>query len=287
MTEHPLKADDGSELIAFEWSAAQGKPRALIQIAHGMGEHIGRYQGLIDTLVATGYAVYANNHRGHGPRAAQAGHLGSFGAGGFAALVADMAAVSRFAKQRHPGSPLILIGHSMGSFAAQCYLPLHGGLLAGAVLSGTTCVDMLAAAGAAGWKLEDINNGFANPRTAFDWLSRDTAIVDAYIADPLCGFTVDEPAFGSMIVESMQATTPQALAKIRGDLPLCALVGDQDPVNHGLEWFTPLMARYRGAGMTRVSSHVYGGARHEVFNETNRAEVIANLLAWIEHVVLA
>jgi alpha-beta hydrolase superfamily lysophospholipase len=172
----------------------------------------------------------------------------------------------------------------MGSFAAQVYMLDHSELVQGVALSGTTAVNLLESQIMAGWKLEDANAAFPHPRTSFDWLSRDAAMVDAYIADPLCGFTITPASFQSMLVECARAADVEKLKRVRPDLPLFAFVGDQDPINNHLEWFYPLLERYRRAGLTNVSSHVYGGARHEVFNETNRAEVVANLLAWIDEI---
>lgn len=282
-TRFTLNASDGYPIEVYGWNA-DASIRTVVQISHGMGEHSGRYRALADALANAGCAVYANEHRGHGTGASSRGQLGNLGAGGFGALVSDMAVVSRFVHSRHPGAPLVLLGHSMGSFAAQVYMLDHSDLVQGIALSGTTSVDLLEAETMAGWKLEDANAAFPDPRTPFDWLSRDPAIVDAYIADPLCGFTLGPASFQSMFVECARATDVEKLKRIRPSLPLFAFVGDQDPINNHLEWFYPLLGRYRRAGLLNVSSHVYGGARHEVLNETNKAEVIANLVAWIDQI---
>ncbi|WP_296448135.1 alpha/beta hydrolase [Rhodoferax sp. UBA5149] len=285
-SRYPLSADDGYPMEVYGWNADAPPARAVVQIAHGMGEHTSRYRALAEALTGAGYAVYANEHRGHGADAAGRGELGEFGTGGFASLVADMATLSRFARSRHPGAPLILMGHSMGSFATQVYMLDHSALVQGIALSGTTAVDLLGTQIMAGWKLEDANAAFPNPRTPFDWLSRDPATVDAYMADSLCGFTVTPASFQSMLLACARATPVDAYQGVRADLPLFAFVGDQDPINNHLEWFYPLLQRYQRAGLTNVSSHVFGGARHEVFNETNRAEVVADFLSWIEQTVL-
>jgi alpha-beta hydrolase superfamily lysophospholipase len=156
------------------------------------------------------YTVYANDHRGHGEFAAQANVLGDFGQGGFPALVDDMARVTQAARDADKGKPLVLLGHSMGSFAAQLYLLNHRELLDGVALSGTTALDLL---GAAAMKLEDLNASFEPAQTPFDWLSRDKAVVDAYIGDPLCGFNVNAESYGSLF-----AVAPR-LATVPGDWP--------------------------------------------------------------------
>src|SRR5580693_6697167 len=148
ITAFALPTDDGRRLTAFR-SAPAGRPKAIVQIAHGMAEHFGRYGRLTRALTAAGYAVYGADHRGHGASAAVHG-LGDFGPGGFQSLVDDMAALSRLARDEQPGVPLILLGHSMGSFAAQLYLLAHHAGLAGLALSGTAAVDAMIEAMAAG-----------------------------------------------------------------------------------------------------------------------------------------
>lgn len=282
-THFDLTANDGRKVEAHRWQGPT--QRAIIQLAHGMGEHSLRYRPLADALTQAGYVVYANEHRGHGKDAAARGELGEFGPRGFAGLVDDMALLSRHVRGVHPGLPLILVGHSMGSFATQYYLAQHGALLSGAVLSGTTALDLLGTALQAGFRLEDMNAALPDVRTPFDWLSRDPAQVDAYIADPLCGFTVSAEGMGS-IFANLADLAPTALrTRIRADLPLYLFVGDEDPVSNKAEWFYPLVQRYREAGLRDVSCHVFGGARHETLNETNREEVVAVLLAWIARVV--
>jgi alpha-beta hydrolase superfamily lysophospholipase len=282
-THFDLSSNDGVTVEAHRWQGPT--QRAVIQLAHGMGEHSLRYRPLADALVQAGYVVYANEHRGHGKGASARGELGEFGPRGFAGLVDDMALLSRHVRGVHPGLPLILVGHSMGSFATQYYLARHSELLAGAVLSGTTALDLLGAALQSGFKLEDMNAALPDVRTPFDWLSRDPAQVDAYIADPLCGFTVSAEGLGSMFA-NLGELAPAALQKrIRPGLPLYLFVGDQDPVSNKAEWFYPLVQRYREAGLRDVSCHVFGGARHETLNEVNREEVLAVLLAWIARVV--
>ncbi|MEJ8854958.1 alpha/beta fold hydrolase [Variovorax robiniae] len=283
-THFDLTANDGHLIEAHRWLGS-GTPRAVVQLAHGMGEHSLRYRPLCDALVQAGYVVYANEHRGHGKGAQALGELGEFGPRGFGGLVEDMAQLSRHARAAHAGLPLILIGHSMGSFATQYFLVQHSDLLSGAVLSGTSALDLLGAALQSGFKLEDMNAALPDVRTPFDWLSRDPAQVDAYIADPLCGFTVTAEGMGSMFAGLADLAPAAMQSRIRPDLPVYLFTGDQDPVSNKAQWFYPLVERYREAGLRDVSCHVFGGARHETLNETNREEVFAVLLAWIARVV--
>jgi alpha-beta hydrolase superfamily lysophospholipase len=283
-SQRSIAASDGKPINVYQWKGSS-PTRGIVQIAHGMGEHPLRYRAVAQALAGAGYVVYANDHRGHGELAAKANELGDFGPQGFPALVDDMTQVTRMARDADKGKPLVLLGHSMGSFAAQLYILDHSDLLDGVALSGTTALDLLGAAAMSGrWKLEDLNASFDPARTPFDWLSRDPAIVDAYIADPLCGFNVNEASYGTLFGVAPRLANAADIGRIRRDLPMYLFVGDLDPVNAGLTWFRPLVDRYREAGLTDVSWHVYGGARHEVLNETNRAEVVANLLAWIDRV---
>ena len=279
-----IPASDDKPIRVYQWKGS-APVSGIVQIAHGMGEHALRYRPIAHALVEAGYVVYANDHRGHGELAAQAGALGDFGPGGFPVLVDDMSNVTRMARDADKGKPLVLLGHSMGSFAAQLYLLDHSELLDGVALSGTTALDLLGAAAMSGrWKLEDLNASFEPARTPFDWLSRDKGVVDDYIADPLCGFNVNAESYGSLFAVAPRLSTVAEICRIRHDLPMFLFVGDLDPVNARLTWFQPLIDRYREGGLTDVSWHVYGNARHEVLNEINRPEVVTNLRAWIDRV---
>ncbi len=277
-----IAAGDGQPIEAFLWQGG-GAPRAVVQIVHGMAEHSLRYQHVADALCAAGYAVFASEHRGHGLLAQASGTLGDFGARGFQGLVDDMAVLTRHARAAFPGLPMLMLAHSMGSMAAQIYLLEHAALLDGAALSGTTALELLDPR-VSGWTVESANATVPDFRTPVDWLSRDPAVPDAYMADPLCGFALTLPSLFSIFDTGACTADVARLQAMPPALPLFLFTGDSDPVNGMLAWFDPLVARLRAAGMRDVSTHVYGGARHEVLNETNRAEVIANLLAWLARV---
>ena len=286
-TAFTVLAADGARITAFRALPAS-RPKAIVQIAHGMAEHAARYRRLTDALTSAGYAVYANDHRGHGASASVHG-LGEFGPGGFQALVDDMAAVSRLAQAQAPNAPLVVLGHSMGSFAAQLYLLEHHTRLAGLVLSGTAAVDALVEAMAAGGQAAgpgSMNAAFAPARTDFDWLSRDEAEVDAYVADPLCGFELAGAAMASVLQTAGAARHDPRLAAVRGDLPVYVISGEHDPVTGPSQAFVDtLLASWRAAGLAHVDHKVYPGGRHEMFNETSRDEVTADLIAWLDGAV--
>ncbi len=271
-------ARDGLEIAACRWDPP-GTPRAVVQLTHGMGEHVLRYDGLANVLTGQGFAVYGQDHRGHG--ASMGGTPGLLGADGWAGLVDDIGLLSGHVRAEHGDLPLVLLGHSMGSFAVQQYLLDHSDRVHAAVLSGTAVLDLLEPALdlTAPLDLAAFNLAFAPARTDYDWLSRDEAQVDAYVADPRCGFGLDPAATRAMFAAARAMADPARVGAMRADLPVYVVVGDRDPVGGQLALVRPLVERY--AGLSDVTLKVYPGARHEVFNETNRAEVVADLLAWL------
>ncbi|GAB4551438.1 MAG: alpha/beta hydrolase [Rhizobacter sp.] len=283
-TRHSLPASDGYPIELFEW-APSTPVRGVVQIAHGMGEHAGRYRALALALNAVGVAVLANEHRGHGPEALRRGEKGQLGPRGFLGVVDDMVAVSDLAQSRHPGAPLILLGHSMGSFATKIYLLDHAQRLRGAALSGTVALDLAEAGNNSAWRLQDTNAPVQVRRTPYDWLSRDEAEVDAYIADPLCGFRLEVKSRQSMYAAYARAAQPEAFRGVPRQLPLYLFVGDADAIHRKLAYFNPLVERFQAAGLSDVTVRIYEGARHEVLNETNRAEVTAHFVDWVERLL--
>jgi len=247
-----------------------------------MGEHIGRYLETIAALVSDGVTVYGNDHRGHGRTAPDAAHLGDFGEGGFDLLVQDMIELSRIAKEENPNRPFILFGHSMGSFAAQKYVLDRSGQINGLILSGSGSLDglaRLASSAPAGSNI--LNSNFEPARTPFDWLSRDQAVVDAFISDPLCFPKLQPAAFASFLAAAPELSDLHRLGKVREDLPVYLFSGSEDPVGEQLEGVALLISRYAKAGLYDVSHDFYQGGRHEMLNEINRDEVRERLLAWI------
>jgi alpha-beta hydrolase superfamily lysophospholipase len=272
---------DGSKIFTYRWLPSE-PVRGVLQVSHGMGEHALRYREPLQPLIDAGIAIYANDHRGHGRTARDKKDLGDFGASGFAGVVDDMARLSRIARQENPGKKLILLGHSMGSFAAQIYVVDHSALIDGFILSGSAAFDKLQNPRGG---LSTIGEGMGKTRTPFDWLSRDEKEVDAYIADPLCGFTVNDTSRASMFAAGAAAIDPNALARIRKDLPFYIFAGDKDPINADLSRLWPLVERYKKAGITDITTDFYPGGRHEMLNETNRDEVVTNLKNWIERII--
>ena len=288
MSPEPTRIDlpsEGDQTVAvFRWLPA-GAPRGVVQLTHGMGEHLLRYGHLAEVLTGAGFVVQGQDHRGHGATARANGTApGSLGAGGWDALVADIGRLVELGRQDFPGLPLVLFGHSMGSFAVQQYLLDHSEDVDAAALTGTTLLDQIEGAidTSGPVDLSGFNAPFAPARTDYDWLSRDEAQVDAYVADPWCGFGLDPTAGTEMLAGGRAVADPQRLAAIRPDLPVYIAVGEQDPVGGPVVLPQLLADRYREAGLKDVTFRVWPGGRHEILNETNRDEVEGELLSWIE-----
>jgi alpha-beta hydrolase superfamily lysophospholipase len=276
---------DGTKIVAYRWDTA-GAPRAAVQLTHGMGEHALRYEHVARALNEAGFVVYAQDQRGHGA-SADPEALGDLGKDSWPGLVEDIGLLSAYVRAENPGLPLILLGHSMGSFAVQQYLYDHSADADGVVLTGTAAIDLLEGALDLDQPIDlsAFNAPFAPARTDYDWLSRDEAMVDAYVADPRCGFGIDAAAGKAMFTGARRGADPAQVAAIRSGLPLYIAVGEADPVNGGLALLTPLAERYQAAGLTDVTVRTYPDARHEILNEANRAEIIAELITWIDCVV--
>ena len=271
---------DGLGLAVHTWRPSGG-PRGTVQILHGVAEFAERYDRLATALTGAGWLVVAHDHRGHGGSVRDDVPLGSFGAGGWSALVEDAVAVTRDLAAGATGLPIVLLGHSMGSFAAQQVLLDHSADYAAAVLTGTTAVDVFAASAAQGGDLTAMNAGFEG-RTGYEWLSRDEAEVDAYVRDPRSGFDLADDVLPQMTSTGARLADPAALAGIRDDLPVLLMSGTDDPLAGGGDLVRLVAQRYRDAGLSDVDVDLYPGARHEVFNEANRDDVTADLLGWLD-----
>jgi alpha-beta hydrolase superfamily lysophospholipase len=277
-------SSDGLRIACNRWDAG-GQVRGVVQIAHGMGEHIGRYAETICFLTRSGLTVYGNDHRGHGHTAPSPQSFGDFGPGGFDLLVEDVARLSRIARQENPNAPFLLLGHSMGSFAAQQYAQDRSCEIDGLILSGTGALDGLARLARSAPIGDLLNSAFDPARTPFDWLSRDDAVVDAFMDDPLCFAELRPDALQSFLASGVRLADPARLRKIRNGLPVYIFAGGDDPVGQQLEGVQALIERYREAGLSDISHDFYAGGRHEMLNETNRTEVRERLLRWISQML--
>lgn len=301
------EADDGFGLRRFQWLPSEGAPVAVVQILHGLAEHAARYERLAEALAGAGFAVVAHDHRGHGGSVRDERDRGHFAdEGGWDRAVRDALQVRQSIGADFEGLPVVLLGHSMGSSLALWALAQAGHLYRGAVLSGPTGVvgpirlAGLAAARLERWRLGprtpspvlhqlsfgDFNRGFEG-RTAYDWLSRDPAQVDAYADDPWCGFMVTTQHWIDHLEALGAQSEPGFLARIPSKMPILILTGDRDPVSKGGAQVRVLHTRMITAGLVGVDPRYVEGGRHELFNDTCREEVIAALLAWVHGVVRA
>lgn len=299
MDELTFRDDDDVEVFYRRWLPA-GRVRGTMLVAHGLSEHSGRYARFADLLAGAGFAVYAPDHRGHGRTASSTGR-GRAGPRGFDGILDDIAALERRAREE-TGARVVLFGHSMGSLVALGFAERHGGTLAALALSGTSgpseaMAGMLAgiqAAVDAGHGDEPLpmlggagQEGIENPRTPYDWLSRDPEEVDRYIADPFCGDAC--PPTYSFLLEMMRlgaaAVEPDAIASLPAELPVLLLTGEKDPASTNAAQVRELEARMRRAGL-EVRAHYYPDARHELLNELNRDEVHDDVLAWLDAVAV-
>jgi len=279
----------------------EGPPRAVVQIVHGLAEHSARYARLAQALTSAGYAAYAHDHRGHGPNC-KPDDLGVFAErDGWRKLLDDLDAVAARIAADHPGVKRVFLGHSLGSILGQRYIAERGDGLAAAVLSGASGPPpAIARVGKyvvafERWRLGprgksplvqallfgEQNKPFRPARTPYDWLSRDTAEVDKYLADPLCGFPLSNQLVADLVDALADLASPQLAARVRKDLPIYVLSGASDPVGFKLQ---VLLDVYRAAGLN-VTAKIYPGGRHETLNEINRDEATADLLAWLARVV--
>jgi alpha-beta hydrolase superfamily lysophospholipase len=274
--------DDHGVTVVYDVHTAD-EPRGVVQLLHGVGEHAGRYAALADALVGAGFTVYADDHRGHG-RTGMGQHgdaalLGRLGVGGHAATLAACWRMTTIARDAHPGLPLILLGHSWGSFLAQMLLDAHPDAYDAVVLSGSALRwpgSLNAAPLNARWKGPDA--------LGVEWLSSDAAVGRAFLDDPLTTTTPLLRLFGVRDAARIMFGLPRrGLRDAAGhDVPVLLMVGEDDPVG-GPASVRRLERAYRTrAGLDDVTTLVYPGARHEIFNEVEQAEIRADLLAWLD-----
>jgi len=292
---------DGVEVAYYRWDPTSAA-RAVVLIAHGASEHGARYDRFATFLTEHGYAVFAQDHRGHGNTAKSTG-VGLTGPNGWLGLIEDQHQMNLLARAAVPDVPVVLFAHSMGSFMAQRYIQLYGDEIDGIVMSGSAgnmgdlastieFIDLIAqdtGLDTPAPSLSTFNEKFEPARTPFDWLSRDPDEVDKYIADPFCGdnnpLTI---GYGRELYATLRdAWEPANESRLRRDLPVLFITGELDPVSQEATTVRLLEQRYRDHGLTDVTAIYYPDARHELLNETNRDDVQADVLAWIDRVTLA
>ena len=304
--EFYFTSSTGMNRIRAKKYLPDGEPKAIVQIAHGIAEHIDRYAEFMEFLAGKGYLVVANDHLGHGKSINGPEDLGFFAAkDGWNYVLRDMEKLHDRTVKEHPDLPYVMFGHSMGSFLTRTYLIQYPGKYDAAILSGTghqakaMVLSGYALASAAvklygprkvGEKLNAIafgayNKGFENPRTEFDWLSRDEAQVDKYIADPLCGFVATVSLFRDMMGGIKFITDQKNINTMSRTQPIYFMSGDCDPVGDNGKGVERAYKAFCDAGLHDVMIRLYPGGRHEMLNEVNKYDVYQDILAWLEEKV--
>ncbi len=275
----------------------------VVQIAHGICEYAGRYEGFARYLASKGFVVAANDHLGHGQSVLSEEDLGYFGPlGSWELVVEDIERLRALTAEKWPEAPYFLLGHSMGSFLTRTYLirhpeaPLNGVILSGtgqppaAVLAGGRMLcdaDVLKngprhrSLNIYGMAFGSYNKGIEPRRTPYDWICRDEAVVDAYAADPLCTFVPTSSLFREMLSGLATVGSLHEVSAMRKDLPLILMSGDADPVGGRGVQVAKVYSLLVRAGCKDVAYKFYPGARHEILNETNRADVYKDILDWL------
>lgn len=277
--------------------------RCVVQIVHGMAEYAERYEAFAEYLTARGYAVTGEDHMGHGKSVGKDGKYGYFCEQDPATvLVRDVHRLKKATQALYPGVPYVLLGHSMGSFITRNYMFRYGTGITAAIIMGTGMTPKnvlhMAKCLAAFQKLifgsrhvADMLNKLAfgvyngaieNPRTDFDWLSRDEEQVDKYLADPLCGFTFTVNGFSTLFELILRLYREESLERIPKTLPVLLMSGTADPVGDYGKGVRKTYDSLCGAGLKNVQMKLYEGARHELLNETDRDEVYEDIYQWIE-----
>lgn len=278
----------------------EGKPKAVLQIVHGIAEYAARYEEFATVMSQQGFLVVAEDHMGHGDSIGD-GAVGYFEGGWFKA-VADTHRLLSYTRMEFPDIPYVMLGHSMGSFMVRTLLtryPKCG--ISAAIICGTAwmhrgIINSGLAAATLACKAEgadkpnkmlnnmmfgSYNRRVEHKRTSFDWLTRDAAVVDEYMADPLCGFTITAGLARDMLTGMRYNQEPENLSKMRKDLPILFIAGSDDPVGNYGEGVTKTYKEFVKAGMEKVDMRLYPLCRHELLNEINRTEVYDNILSWL------
>jgi len=271
-----VTAPDGSEIHVHVWPATAAE-RGVVHFLHGVGEHALRYVHLAQALTSHGFALYADDHLGHGATGTASGTLGKLPERQNRAAVDAAEAVSRFVRDRHPGLPFVLAGHSWGSLLAQQLLLRAPHRYQGVVLTGTA----LALPGYLNGG--DLNKRFVGDETGLQWMSRDDDYRASFAADPLCFDIGAAPAWNLLGAAQLLSLPPAARRGRLDDVPVLIVVGSEDSLGFGGRGPRALASVYRRrAKLSDVTLRVYPGARHAVLDETNRDEIVAGILEWLE-----
>lgn len=303
-TNFTFKGEEGLDIYTYKWEDENiKKPKAVIQIAHGMAETAQRYETFAKVLTKNGYIVYINDHRGHGKTAKiieNVGHLAEKEE--FRCLVEDMYTLTNIIKKENEDLPIYLFGHSMGSFASQRYIMDYSNNLSGLILCGSNgkqgiilnlahlIINREIKKYGRRSKSNKINNLIfggeiirRNEKTKFDWLSRDKEQVEKYINDPFCGVVCSCGFFYDLVQGLKEIEDKENLKKVPLDIPIYIISGDKDPIGKNGKGVLRLRDRYIKLGVKDVTCKLYKDGRHELLNEINREEVFEDIICWLNN----
>mgnify|MGYP003632853157 FL=1 len=298
-----IESLDGESICYYKWDSNPKVPfKGVVQIAHGLGEHAGRYDHIAHLLQEEGYSVYANDHRAHGKTAEMKRLFGYYdGKEYFTDCVEDMHALSNLMRTENPNSKFILFGHSMGSLLSRKYVTKYGAELDALILSGTASfikglgnIGLVTATAVTTFRgrarpneflksffFGEFNKKFKPNRTKLDWISSDEEQVDLFEKDP---YRIEDFSLGvflDIIKNSKQLNKPKAFNTTPKDLPLLIFSGDKDPVGEMGKGVTRVAKQYERRGMNDLTFNLYEGGRHEMLNETNAEEVKQEVISWL------
>ena len=300
-TEHFYPSEGAGNIRYLRWTPEM-PPKAVVQIVHGIAEHAERYDDFANFLNSLGILVVAEDHMGHG----KSGDTPGYFHGGWFTAVEDTYALTNKLREEFPETPLFLFGHSMGSFMTRTILCKHPRAdISGAIICGTGWMPAavlkmgIYAANLVCRRIGDktpspklqammfsgYNRRVEHPRTGYDWLTRDNQVVDAYVADPLCGFTVSCGLLRDMLMGITYIQNEKKLRKMNKALPVYFIAGGDDPVGSYGKSVRQAAEEFRRMGMKQVSERIYPLCRHEILNELNKQEVYEDVARWLEKVM--
>ncbi|ASK62763.1 lysophospholipase [Virgibacillus phasianinus] len=293
-----LSMYDDVEIYVKKWFNPNQKPKAIVQLAHGMAEHINRYHPFSNYLVENNIAVFGNDHRGHGQTGEKQGSLGYFAdENGFEKVTNDLFEVTLEIKKEYPDTPVYLVGHSMGSFLSRAYIQKYSQEVDGVILSGTGYFPKFQSL--AGKQVAAVlppkeetklmnaltfgsyNKKVDDMHTTFDWLTRDQKMVQSYIDDPYCGFVPKARFFYDLMDGIKTIQDKRRNEAVRKDLPMLLVSGDADPVGDYAKGVWKTAQLYEKAGLENIASMFFHDGRHEILNELNKEEVFNLLFHWL------
>lgn len=306
--EFYFKSSDGINRVhTVEWSPEDGIVKAVLQIVHGMAEHIGRYDAFARFMADKGYLVVGDDHLGHGKTAASDTEFGYMGEDGAHLLVKDEHRLQKHVKEQYPVVPYIILGHSMGSYITRRFISIYGHDVDACLILGTGFQSSLETG--AGLTLAGIIGrakgehhrsdfltelGFGkycsrieNPRTESDWMCRDDKVVDEFKSDPLCDFIFTVNGYKALFTLVREDCDDRTAAKVPKELPIYILSGSEDPVGQYGEGVMKTYEQYKQAGIKDLQVKIYPQMRHEILNEYGKEEVFEDILRWTEERITA